>query len=62
MLYLVNGTMFYDGEIQEKSWRTFLQRKIGRKVTDDEFQEYVHGRNVDVTLSYFLDKKLSKRK
>lgn len=61
MLYLVNGTMFYDGEIQEKSWRTFLQRKIGRKVTDDEFQEYVHGRNVDVTLSYFLDKKLSKK-
>lgn len=61
VIFDFNGTMFYDGEIQEKSWRTFLQRKIGRKVTDDEFQEYVHGRNVDVTLSYFLDKKLSKK-
>lgn len=60
VIFDFNGTMFYDGEIQETSWRTYLQGKIGRKVTDDEFQEYVHVRNAGVTLPYFLGKKLSK--
>ncbi len=54
VIFDFNGTMFYDGEFQETSWRRYLQRKIGRKVTDDEFQEYVHGRNADVTLPYFF--------
>ncbi|EDU36677.1 hypothetical protein CLOSPO_02845 [Clostridium sporogenes ATCC 15579] len=61
VIFDFNGTMFYDGEIQEISWRTYLQRKIGKKVTDDEFQEYVHGRNADVTLPYFLGTELSKK-
>lgn len=61
VLFDFNGTMFYDGEIQETSWRTYLQRKIGREVTEDEFQEYVHGRNADITLPYFLGKELSKK-
>ncbi len=61
VIFDFNGTMFYDGEIQETSWRAYLQRKIGRKVTDDEFQEYVHGRNADVTLPYFLGTELSKK-
>lgn len=61
VIFDFNGTMFYDGEIQETSWRAYIQRKIGRKVTDDEFQEYVHGRNAGVTLPYFLAKELSKK-
>lgn len=61
VIFDFNGTMFYDGRIQETSWRTYLQRKIGRKVTDDEFQEYVHGRNAVNTLLYFLNKELSKK-
>lgn len=59
VIFDFNGTMFYDGEIQENSWRTYLQRKIGRSVKDDEFQEYVHGRNAGITLPYFLGKELS---
>lgn len=61
VLFDFNGTMFYDGEIQETSWRAYLQRKIGRKVTEAEFQEYVHGRNADSTLPYFLGTELSKK-
>ncbi|UZW13075.1 HAD family hydrolase [Clostridium pasteurianum] len=61
VLFDFNGTMFYDGEIQEISWRTYLQRKIGRKVTDTEFKEYVHGRNADSTFPYFLGRELSKK-
>lgn len=61
VLFDFNGTMFYDGEIQETSWRAYLQRKIGRKVTEDEFQECVHGRNADSTFQYFLGVELSKK-
>lgn len=61
VLFDFNGTMFYDGEIQEKSWREYLKRQIGREVTVDEFQKYVHGRNADSTFSYFLNRKLSKK-
>lgn len=61
ILFDFNGTMFYDGELQETSWREYLQGKIGRKVTEAEFQEYVHGRNADITLSYFLGTGLSKK-
>lgn len=55
-----NGTMFYDGRLQEQAWRSFLEQKIGRPVTDGEFHQYIHGINADVTFAYFLDKKLSK--
>lgn len=60
ILFDFNGTMFYDGELQEISWRDYLQRKIGREVTDSEFQEYVHGRNADSTFAYFFGRELSK--
>lgn len=60
ILFDFNGTMFYDGQIQETSWRSYLKSKIGREVTEKEFQEYVHGRNADDTLQYFLNRKLSK--
>ncbi|WP_304942267.1 hypothetical protein [Vallitalea guaymasensis] len=33
IIFDFNGTMFYDGEIQEKSWRIFLCRKIKREVS-----------------------------
>ena len=55
-----NGTMFYDGKLQERAWRSFLEQKIGRPVTDGEFHQYIHGINADVTFAYFLGKKLSR--
>ena len=51
-----NGTMFFDEAFQERSWREFLGQKTGRDVTDAEFQEYIHGRNADVSLPYFLQR------
>lgn len=54
VLFDFNGTMFFDEKFQEVSWRRFLQEKTGREISDQEFQEYVHGRNADVTLPYFL--------
>lgn len=56
-----NGTMFFDEAFQERSWREFLGQKTGRDVTDAEFQEYIHGRNADVSLPYFLQRSLSRQ-
>ena len=60
LIFDFNGTMFFDEAFQEKSWRTFLKNKIGRNVTEEEFQEYVHGRNAENTFSYFLQQELSR--
>lgn len=60
ILFDFNGTMFFDEVFQEKAWRFFLESKIGRVVTNAEFQEYVHGRNAEITLPYFLKKELSR--
>lgn len=60
VIFDFNGTMFFDGEFQEKSWRQFLKTKIGREVSEEEFHEYVHGRNSEVTLPYFLKRELTK--
>lgn len=61
VIFDFNGTMFFDEEFQEKAWRYYLESKIGREVTHNEFQEYIHGRNAEVTLSYFLKRELTRQ-
>lgn len=56
-----NGTMFFDEKFQEASWRNFIGQKVGRDITDEEFQEYIHGRNADASLPYFLNRILSRQ-
>lgn len=51
-----NGTMMFDGEIQNESWKTYLEHKINRPITPEEFQTYVHGKNIIDTFKYFLNK------
>ena len=36
-----NGTMMFDGDIQNNSWRKYLEAKINRPILEDEFQKYV---------------------
>ena len=54
VIFDFNGTMFFDNDIQENSWRIYLREMIGREITDNEFHEYVHGRNMSVTLTGYL--------
>ena len=42
ILFDFNGTMFFDESFQEESWESFLMKKIGRAVTEKEFQKYIH--------------------
>ncbi len=59
IIFDFNGTMVFDQKLQEKAWRTYLNKLINRPVTDEEFQNHVHGVNAKDTLEYFLHKKLT---
>lgn len=50
-----NGTMMFDGDIQNNSWRKYLETKINRPILEDEFQKYVHGKKFIDTFKYFLN-------
>lgn len=60
IIFDFNGTMFFDSEIQETAWREYLNKKIGRYVTDEEFKKHIHGVNAIDTFKYFLDKDIEK--
>ena len=50
-----NGTMMFDGDIQNNSWRKYLETKINRTILEDEFQKYVNEKNIIDTFKYFLN-------
>ena len=54
IIFDFNGTMIFDQEIIEKSWTLFLKNLIHRKPTDEEFSKYIHGRNIEESIHYFL--------
>lgn len=60
ILFDFNGTMFYDETFQNASWKTFLENKLKRPVTEEEMQNYVHGRNAESTFAYFLQRDVSR--
>ena len=60
IIFDFNGTMFFDQPIQEQAWRGFLKDLTGRDATDAEFQEYIHGRSIEATLSYFLGREVTR--
>ena len=59
VLFDFNGTLFFDGALQENAWRTYLAQLIGRPVTDEEFVEHIHGRSAAATFTYFLGRTVS---
>lgn len=61
VLFDFNGTMFFDEKFQDRAWREFLEEKIGRKITNDEFQKYVHGINAEVTFEYFFKRRFTRK-
>lgn len=60
VIFDFNGTMFFDGEFHEQAWKIYLEQETGQKIEDAEFQEYVHGRNAGDSLSYFLNRELTR--
>lgn len=54
LIFDFNGTMFFDSPFQERSWTEYLTGAIGREVTMEELMQYMHGRHVAETFSYFF--------
>ena len=59
IIFDFNGTIIFDKDFHDKAWRTFLEQKIQRNISEEEFQEYVHGRSAQDILSYFLKREYS---
>ena len=61
VIFDFNGTLFFDGEQQERAWRLFAREAFGKEISDGEFRECVHGRNNDFTMQHLAGKALSAR-
>jgi Predicted phosphatase/phosphohexomutase len=59
LIFDFNGTLFWDSDKHELAWRIFIKELCNREISDSEFLQYVHGRNNDFILGYFLEKSLS---
>jgi len=59
VLFDFNGTLLFDGKLQDESWHEFWEQKLGRKISDAEFQENMHSVNEIEALSHFVGKELS---
>ena len=60
VIFDFNGTMFFDSDKHEKAWEKYIGDLIGRKISDKEFKECVHGRNSSCIIAHFLNKKMDK--
>ncbi len=52
MIFDLNGVLWWDGPLQEQSWRQFSARVRGWSLSDEELAVHVHGRNNRHTLEY----------
>lgn len=54
-----NGTMFFDENIQRASWGQFIKQNFKRRLTDEEFEHHIAGRNNRDTLEYYCGRSLT---
>lgn len=59
VIFDFNGTLFWDSDKHELAWRKFAENLCGRKISDDEFQQYFHGRNNSSIIEYLTGQKPS---
>lgn len=60
VIFDFNGTLFNDSEKQERAWQQFSEKEFNRVITEEEFFNYVHGRNNDFIMEYLSQKPLIK--
>ena len=59
VIFDYNGTMVNDEIYHNEAWSLFMKRHIGRDLTEEEFDRYIHGIHADVTIRRFLGAELS---
>ena len=61
VIFDYNGTMVNDEIYDNEAWRLFMKRHLGRDLTEEEFDRYIHGIHADVTIRHFLGEGLSEQ-
>jgi HAD superfamily hydrolase (TIGR01509 family) len=54
LIFDFNGVLFWDDDLQRKSWRQFAARIRDELLTDAEIDVHIHGRNGQHSLEYLL--------
>ena len=62
VIFDFNGTLFWDSDKQELAWRQFAGKLCNRKISDDEFKIYFHGRTNASIIEYITGEKTSKER
>lgn len=60
VIFDFNGTLFWDSDKQELAWRRFAEKLCNRKISDDEFKMYFHGRTNSSIIEYLTGEKPDK--
>lgn len=55
IIFDFNGTMVNDDALNNGAWNQFMNKYIGRDLTEKEFNDYVHGRHADIPINHFID-------
>ncbi len=60
VLFDFNGTMFQDSRFNEEAWLAFAEKEAHKKLTRDEFDQNVHGKNNRLVLEYLFERPFTK--
>ena len=59
IIFDFNGVLFFDSDLQEKSWQAVARKLRGREMTAEEFARHMHGRPNSYVLSYLASRDIS---
>lgn len=59
VIFDFNGTMVFDEKFHASAWKKFFSEKIDMKISDEDYQKFFQGVNVNVILEKFFNKKFS---
>jgi beta-phosphoglucomutase-like phosphatase (HAD superfamily) len=59
IIFDFNGVLFWDADLQVRSWQVIARDLRGQAMTDDELATHMHGRPNSYVLSYLAGRKLA---
>lgn len=54
VIFDFNGTMLFDGPLQEKAWRTWAREHLDLELSDEDFAYHLHGVSIGECLEFML--------
>ena len=59
IIFDFNGTMFFDSRENEAAWQEFILDLRGESISDQDFQNHIHGRSNESALEYLLQRSIT---